>query len=166
MADSPELLKVEKSAVETGAGVEAQETQGETKETLETRESGSVEKTPEQKKEQELLQQAEQLAPSVSQPPPVPKDPVVVDIENILADSFGEIYLGLPEDKRPIFKQKGEEVATAIKQLIDSGKVKTKSILDLIRDWLKLVPGINKFFLEQEAKIKTDEVMNYVETNK
>jgi len=26
-------------------------------------------------------------------------------------------------------------------------------------NWLKLIPGVNKFFLEQEAKIKTDEVL-------
>lgn len=164
MADSPELLKVEKPAVETGGAIEAPEVQVEVPETAVPEQ---VEKTPEEKqREQELLQQAEQLAPAASQPPPVPKDPVVVDIENILADSLGEIYVGLPEDKKPMFKQKGEEVAVAIKQLIDSGKVKAKTVLDLIRDWLRLVPGINKFFLEQEAKIKTDEVMNYVEANK
>jgi len=26
-------------------------------------------------------------------------------------------------------------------------------------DWLKILPGVNKFFLEQEAKIKTDKIL-------
>ena len=32
-------------------------------------------------------------------------------------------------------------------------------IIDVIKKWLSIIPGINKFFLEQEAKIKTDKIM-------
>ena len=38
-------------------------------------------------------------------------------------------------------------------------RVKVKRVLELIYEWLKTIPGVNKFFLEQEAKIKTDEIM-------
>ena len=32
--------------------------------------------------------------------------------------------------------------------------------MSLIREWLKVIPGINKFFLEQTVKIKTDKIIN------
>jgi hypothetical protein len=38
-------------------------------------------------------------------------------------------------------------------------KIKVNKIIDLIRRWLKLIPGINKFFLEQEVKIKADKII-------
>jgi hypothetical protein len=41
-----------------------------------------------------------------------------------------------------------------------------KKILALIRDWLKLIPGVNRFFLEQEAKIKTDKILLAAEEKK
>ena len=57
------------------------------------------------------------------------------------------------------FKLKGEEVARNIEQVVAAGKSKAKQILHWIKDWLKLIPGVNRFFLEQEAKIKTDKII-------
>jgi hypothetical protein len=34
-----------------------------------------------------------------------------------------------------------------------------KKIVQAIVEWLKLVPGINKFFIKQTAKIKTDKIL-------
>lgn len=80
-------------------------------------------------------------------------------IENILEIDLAEIYLRLsPENKRK-FKVKGEETASAINRLLDGSKIKIKKILALIKDWLKLIPGVNKFFMEQLAKNKLDEIM-------
>jgi hypothetical protein len=42
---------------------------------------------------------------------------------------------------------------------MDSAKFKVKAIVDLIKKWLAIIPGVNKFFLEQEAKIKTDQII-------
>lgn len=58
-----------------------------------------------------------------------------------------------------VFKVEGERTATAIRRLLEQLKVRAKTILDLIRRWLRVIPGVNKFFMEQEAKIKTDKVM-------
>ena len=44
-----------------------------------------------------------------------------------------------------------------------STKVKVKKILKLILEWLRILPGINRFFLEQEAKIKTDRIIQLKE---
>jgi hypothetical protein len=91
----------------------------------------------------------------------VQKDEITKAVEDILSDDLTDLFLRLPPEKKLSFKTAGEEVAGKIKIMMDSGKVKAKKILELIRDWLRIVPGVNKFFLEQEAKIKTDKLMEY-----
>ena len=39
-------------------------------------------------------------------------------------------------------------------------KIQVKKIFILIISWLKIIPGVNKFFLEQEAKIKADRILD------
>ena len=82
-------------------------------------------------------------------------------IENILEQDLGEIYFKLSPEKQSEFKIKGEQTAKDISLLMKKTKVKVKKIIDLIRDWLKLIPGVNKFFLEQEAKIKADRILEF-----
>ena len=105
-------------------------------------------------------------APAAPTTAPVAKDPVLVDLEEILADDLTDLFLALPDDKKLAFKAKGEETAATIKTMMETGKVKVKKILDLLLDWLGMIPGVNKFFLEQEAKIKADNVLKYAEEQK
>ncbi len=95
---------------------------------------------------------------------PVPaKDPILKGIEEILSEDLTDLYLSLPDEKKPEFKARGEEVAITVKKMIDDGKVRVRKVLDLIRGWLQLVPGVSRFFLEQEAKIKTDKLSQFIE---
>ena len=87
-------------------------------------------------------------------------------METILANNLSDIFVQMTPAQQEAFRQKGEETAQKIKTLLDTAKAKTKKILKLIRDWLKTIPGVNKYFLEQEAKIKTDKVMEIAETKK
>jgi predicted phage-related endonuclease len=80
-------------------------------------------------------------------------------IENFLAQDLEEIYLGLPQEKQAQFRKVGEETAKKIEKLLEKTKVNIGKIVNLIRKWLSLIPGVNKFFLEQEAKIKADEII-------
>jgi len=80
-------------------------------------------------------------------------------IEGILSVGLEEIYLSMPPDKQREFKAEGEKTAQEINSLLHKTKVKVKKIIDLIRRWLTLIPGVNRYFLEQEAKIKADEIM-------
>ncbi len=80
-------------------------------------------------------------------------------IESILEDGLGEIYLQMTAEEQAIFKQKGEETAIKILKLAVKPVIQVKKIFQLIREWLKTIPGVNKFFLEQTAKIKTDSVL-------
>ncbi|TAN33032.1 hypothetical protein EPN28_03455 [Patescibacteria group bacterium] len=90
---------------------------------------------------------------------PQSRDEVTMKIEKILEDGLNEPYQRLSPIARKEFKLKGEQTAAKIRELMRSARVKAKKILRLILEWLKMLPGINKFFLEQEAKIKTDKIM-------
>jgi len=80
-------------------------------------------------------------------------------IDNILAAGLNDIFLKMDAQKQAEFKKKGEETVAKINILLSQTKIKINKIIDLIRSWLKLIPGVNKFFLEQEVKIKADKII-------
>jgi hypothetical protein len=80
-------------------------------------------------------------------------------IEEVLESDLKDIYLSLSPEERSEFKITGEQTANMINNLIETGKAKIGKIISLIREWLSLIPGVNRFFLEQEAKIKADEIL-------
>lgn len=91
------------------------------------------------------------------------KDGVLDGVEDILSDGLAGLYATFPEDRKKKFKEKGEEVALKIRAMIIDGKVRVHRFLQLIREWLRMIPGVNKFFLEQEAKIKADRLLAFAE---
>lgn len=93
----------------------------------------------------------------------VGQDPLLTDIENILEEDLDEVYSQLPADKREMFKEEGEATAVEIRGVVARVKFRTSKIFHLIKKWMKLIPGVNRFFLEQEAKIKTDEIVDLTE---
>lgn len=95
--------------------------------------------------------------PSLNVPRPVKKDPHLIEVEKILEADLADTFLILPPETQQKFKAEGERVAGIIWQMLETAKVQIKRIAGLIRDWLKIIPGINRFFLEQETKIKTDQ---------
>jgi len=80
-------------------------------------------------------------------------------IDEILEEGLEDIYLNLPKETQKEFKAKGEETTIKINSLLSETKIKVKKIVQAIVEWLKLVPGINKFFVKQTAKIKTDKIL-------
>ena len=80
-------------------------------------------------------------------------------IEKVLAEGLDDIYLSLAPVKRQEFKKAGEETAKKISQLLARAKINIHEIIKLIKKWLSLIPGMNKYFLEQAAKIKADEII-------
>ncbi|MFA6522208.1 MAG: hypothetical protein WCT24_01280 [Patescibacteria group bacterium] len=141
-----ELFEVPELSTETGPSAEAPEVQSEPQE-------------PVQEKPAEVPQVAPQL-PVATLPP---KDLLVKDIEEILSSDLTDMYLSLPDDRKAAFRAKGEEVAQTIHVMMIQGKMQVQKVLKLIIEWLQLIPGVNKFFLEQEAKIKTDTIMERFE---
>lgn len=80
-------------------------------------------------------------------------------IDNILSEGLNEIFLQMKTQEQKEFKIKGEETVIKINKLLSQTKVKVSKIISLIRAWLKMIPGVNKFFLEQEVKIKADKIL-------
>lgn len=89
----------------------------------------------------------------------ITKDPLEVKVEDILEDGLAEAYLKLSVADKQEFKTVGEQTAKKVTVLLRQTNVKIKEIFLLIVRWLKVIPGVNKFFLEQEAKIKTDQII-------
>lgn len=89
---------------------------------------------------------------------PQTSDPIQQEVEFVLSENIGDIFKQLPAQQKLQFKKTGEEIAMRITAMIKSGMIQIKKILELIRGWLTIIPGVNKFFLEQEAKIKTDKI--------
>jgi len=80
-------------------------------------------------------------------------------IDAILSDGLTDIYLSLSPKKQAEFRAGGEETVKKISSLLSQAKIKIKQIVDIIKRWLSIIPGINKFFLEQEAKIKAEKII-------
>lgn len=87
-----------------------------------------------------------------------PKSEFLLAVESALADGVGDMYVRMEPNARAVFRQKGEEVARKIEAMVAAGKNRFKQIVALIKEWLRMIPGVNKFFLEQEAKIKADKI--------
>jgi hypothetical protein len=86
-------------------------------------------------------------------------------IENFLSRGMEDVYLCLPAEKQAEFRLKGEETAKKINKLLEKTRVNIGKIINLIKKWLALIPGVNRYFLEQEAKIKADEIIKLRKKN-
>lgn len=91
---------------------------------------------------------------------------LVKQIEGILEEDLNELYFALPADQRVAFKQAGEVTSQKVATLLQAAVIKVKEIIKVITDWLKMIPGINRYFLEQEIKIKTDKLLRLVKKDK
>ncbi len=91
---------------------------------------------------------------------PQVRDELTVQVEHILSDGLVDAYKAMTTVQQQEFKIKGEQTAWEIRQLLRGTHVHIKKLFKLIFEWLKLLPGVNKFFLEQEAKIKADKILS------
>ena len=91
---------------------------------------------------------------------PQVRNDLTVQIEKILEEGLTDAYQELTITQKQEFKIKGEVITYEIQQLLGENRVKVKKIFTLILEWLRLLPGVNKFFLEQEAKIKADKIIS------
>ncbi len=94
---------------------------------------------------------------------PQVQDEVTLKIERVLEEGLSDSFQRLSPIAQQEFKIKGEETAIKIRELLSSTHVKVKKVLAYILEWLKLLPGVNRFFLEQEAKIKADRILQIME---
>lgn len=101
-------------------------------------------------------------APKRAEAAPDPKDKYRVRVERALEQNLWDLYFALPQGAREKFKVEGETAAAALRGAIESKRVKPNVILYAVHKWLRTIPKVNPYFLEQEAKIKTDKIMDLV----
>jgi hypothetical protein len=87
------------------------------------------------------------------------EDRQVEAIENIMAEGMDQVFLKMNPAQQKKFKNEGEKTAKKISKLMMKAKVSAEKVVLLIRRWLSMVPRINRFFLEQEVKIKADKIL-------
>jgi hypothetical protein len=97
---------------------------------------------------------------------PAAKSASLLEVEKILEEHLGDLYARIPDKDKSRFLKTGEETAKEIDGLLNQAKVKVKKILSLIAAWLKLIPGVSKFFIEQEAELKTNKLLALKEKEK
>ncbi len=91
------------------------------------------------------------------------QDSGLKNIEAILADGLGDIYVQLPLDQQPAFKIAGEVIASSVNTMIRTARLQPHVILKQLNQWLGTIPGVSVYFLQQEAKLKLDALMTYAE---
>lgn len=134
---------------------------------IETPETGASFEAP-----RPAMEQAPAAAPAPAAPVPAPaapaarKDPTVRGVESILEENLAETYAKMPPALQAKFRKEGERVTAKIVAMVRGAKAKGREVLALVTGWLKLIPGVNKFFLMQEAKIKTDKILLLAEEEK
>lgn len=118
-----------------------------------------------QKKAHAQLEEIKQ--PAAPAPPtlvtPAIKESALKQVESILELGLLDVYKSMDDDLKVEFKAEGERIALKIRKMIELARLKAKKILRMISRWLAMIPGVNKFFLEQESKIKTDQLMALAE---
>jgi len=135
-------------------------------------EAGREQFTPQEieKYRQEVMKEVEAEEAPIKRPATAaavqPTEPVSaaksakqIQIESILEEDLSDTYYRLEPAVQQKFKPEGEKTAATIDELLGAAKVKTHKIFKLILNWLKIIPGVNKFFLRQEAKIKADKII-------
>lgn len=79
-------------------------------------------------------------------------------VERVMEADLRDLYLAMTPTERQIFKKKGEETAKEITSLMEKTKINLNKIIKLLFGWLRLLPGVNNYFIEQEAKLKADQL--------
>jgi len=125
-----------------------------------------------EKKDNELINKIKKVIAKNDQPSasvaaaPQIKSDTRKKVEEIMQKGLVDIYKTMTPEEQTNFKEKGNETAGRIEILIETVKAKAKYVLELIRGWLSLIPRANSFFLEQESKLKTDQIIAYSKERK
>jgi len=103
--------------------------------------------------------------------PPETKSERLKKIEQEMSEGLQDVYFSLSDNDKNLARVFGEKTALEIEAVIEKAlvydpelfaKEAGKQILEKIRKWMSSIPGVNRYFLEQESKIKTDRIIAIV----
>ncbi len=157
--------------------VEVPQTNGEVDEYARAEREAQQEKIVEQQKDT-FLEQAGEAAPTTTVVAgagqqaaaqvveETPKDEITIEVEKILEYGLGDYIPDMPEEARERFLKKGGEVASQLSTMVRTLNVQVALVVTLIKEWLLTIPGVNRYYIEQEAKIKTDHIVDLVNAHR
>ncbi len=90
---------------------------------------------------------------------PITKSQLRLAIERIMEQSASEYYPGMPPRLQKKFSELGDRVSLKIEKLLLTKKNHIVDIAHILHEWLKLIPQASPYYLEQEAKIRADEMV-------
>ncbi len=85
---------------------------------------------------------------------------ILQQVEEILSNNMDKAFLSMDVATQHKFKTKGEQTGRQITSLLQKGKATVQKITSLILEWLRIIPQVNKHYIEQEAKIKAENIIN------
>lgn len=88
------------------------------------------------------------------------KDELLEKIEGVMSQGLMDVYKDMSADKQVVFRTAGEDAAKRIREMLASGKPRRYTTMKLLGTWLKTIPKVNRYFLEQEVKLKTDDIQD------
>ncbi|MDO8425142.1 MAG: hypothetical protein Q7T01_01350 [bacterium] len=98
--------------------------------------------------------------PQSSAAPRVQKSPLREDIEIALADEqLKALYMGLDPQVQQAFRGAASRLAERLEAMFVRGPVDVREAHGDIVRWLHVIPRLNRWFLTQEAKVKTDAIL-------
>jgi hypothetical protein len=74
-------------------------------------------------------------------------------------------YAKLSPDKQLRFRTFGEQISGDIEILLNQKKVDVHKISDLVKSWLELLEGVNRYFILQQSTIIVSKILKTKETN-
>lgn len=81
------------------------------------------------------------------------------ELEIALGEGLEDQFLKMDFMSQKGFKEAGENLTEVLKDVILNQKIERPKIMDKIRLWLKMIPNVNNFFIEQETKNRADKIM-------
>lgn len=91
-------------------------------------------------------------------------DEVLRAVEQTLETGLGDMVNRLPDVAKERFTAKGKEIAMQLTKSVYAGIPQSRVVVELVKAWLLTLPSVNKYFLEQEAKIRTDAIIALART--
>lgn len=87
------------------------------------------------------------------------QDEVLVQVKKILEDELGEDFERLSDAAKERFFTKGNELARQLAVRIRKRALPPGLVHKGVTKWLSTIPRVNKYFLEQAAKTRTDTLL-------
>ncbi|MBI5466667.1 MAG: hypothetical protein HY975_00415 [Candidatus Kerfeldbacteria bacterium] len=80
-------------------------------------------------------------------------------IEDILAEGLEKTFRSLPAAEQSRFKTVGEQAAVRLTSEVKHRTPRLERLIMIVQSWLRLIPNLNPYYLEQEAKIKVEKIL-------